>query len=229
MPTHARSGNMVRWGIAAALGLGGRCALAVANGRPEEPVRWVLEDVKSVGGHTPTVLGAPKFDEKAPAMRFNGADDGLIVPVNPLSGCSEFTIEVLFQPDVSGPAEQRFLHFQEVDNHRGLLEIRLKETGQWSLDTFLCSGENQLTLLDRTKLHPAGKWTWVALVYDGRKMTSFVNGAKELEGEVTFAPMKTGQTSLGVRLNKVFWFKGAIREVRFHPRALEAAKLQRVK
>ena len=40
--------------------------------------------------------------------------------------------------------------------------------------------------------------------------------------------MKPGRTSLGVRLNQVFWFKGAIREVRIHPAALDAAALQRV-
>ena len=31
-------------------------------------------------------------------------------------------------------------------------------------------------------------------------MTDYVNGVKELENNITFAPMTTGQTSLGVRL-----------------------------
>ena len=38
--------------------------------------------------------------------------------------------------------------------------------------------------------------------------------------------MKPGQTSLGVRLNRVFWFKGDVREVRFTPAALGEEALQ---
>jgi hypothetical protein len=60
-------------------------------------------------------------------------------------------------------------------------------------------------------------------------MSHFVNGQKELEKAVTFALFVDGQTSLGVRQNRVFWYKGAIREVRFHSVALAEEKLQRVK
>ena len=59
-------------------------------------------------------------------------------------------------------------------------------------------------------------------------MTSFLNGKKELEGPITFAPMETdGRASLGVRLNEVYWFKGAIREARFHKDAISENDLQR--
>jgi hypothetical protein len=61
-------------------------------------------------------------------------------------------------------------------------------------------------------------------------MTHYVNGERELLAEkVNFGPLGQGQVSLGVRQNKVFWFKGAIREVRFTPAALPPGKLQRVK
>jgi hypothetical protein len=50
---------------------------------------------------------------------------------------------------------------------------------------------------------------------------------KELEGNVTIPPMDAGRISLGVRQNKVYWFKGGIREVRFSPAALAPAELQR--
>jgi hypothetical protein len=73
------------------------------------------------------------------------------------------------------------------------------------------------TLIDSTKLHPVNKWYWAALVYDGKKMRSYINGQKELEGELDFPAMTKGKISLGVRLNKVNWFKGQIREIRFHP------------
>ena len=108
------------------------------------------------------------------------------------------------------------------------MEIRLAKNG-WSLDTFLyaLNPESRCTLLDRTKLHPADRWTWVALVYANGHMTHYIDGVKELEGDVVFPPMQAGQISLGVRQNKVYWFKGSMREVRFHPSALAAEKLQR--
>ena len=40
--------------------------------------------------------------------------------------------------------------------------------------------------------------------------------------------MLAGKTSLGVRQNLVYWFKGSLREVRFHPVALASAALQSV-
>jgi len=42
-----------------------------------------------------------------------------------------------------------------------------------------------------------------------------------LSEEIQFTAQQAGTTSLGVRLNKVHWFKGAIRTVRFTPRALK--------
>ena len=57
-------------------------------------------------------------------------------------------------------------------------------------------------------------------------MYSYVNGKKELEGEIDFPPMTMGQISFGARLNKMNWFKGQIREVRFHPATLVADALQ---
>jgi hypothetical protein len=84
----------------------------------------------------------------------------------------------------------------------------------------------RLTLLDRGKLHAADQWHWVALVFDGETMAHYVNGRKELEGKVAFRPMTRGRMSIGVRLNKVSWYKGCIREIRLTPRALQEQSLQ---
>jgi len=65
------------------------------------------------------------------------------------------------------------------------------------------------------------------VVYDGKVLRHFINGEKEMEGPVDFPPSASGKMSLGVRLNRVYWYKGAIGEVRFHPRALEGAELQK--
>ena len=194
------------------------------------PTVWRVDQTGSIAGHTPTVLGAPRAVESphGKVLSFDGVRDGLIVPANPLAGCEVFTIEVLFRPAAGGPEEQRFLHVEDESGARALIETRLTPDGQWALDTFLLSGENRLPLLDRTRLHPANTWHWVALRYDGRRLSSFVNGVKELEGEVAFPPMKPGRVSLGVRQNLVYWFKGEIAEVRFHPVSLPEAQMQRV-
>lgn len=113
---------------------------------------------------------------------------------------------------------------------RALIETRLDGKGAWWLDTFLLkAGTAGRALIDAQRTHPTGRWYWVALRYDGKTMTSFVNGVKELAGEVEFGPMSAGKVSLGVRQNKVYWFKGAIREVRFTPAALAEGRLQRVR
>ena len=195
------------------------------------PTVWTLDNTKSIGGHRPRVLGAPRIASAAtggPALLFNGKDDGLILPVNPLRGFSKFTIEVLFRPDPDGPRAQRFMHIQDDRDSRIMIETRLISNLSWSLDTFMLSGESSRPLLDRTKRHPTGRWTWVALVYDGKTMSDYVDGVKELEGPVNFAPMTDGRMSLGVRLNRVYWFKGSIKEVRFSPVPLKPADLRRI-
>lgn len=195
------------------------------------PVVWVLDNVTSIGGHRPTVLGTPKVVDATtggPALQFNGQSDGLLLLANPLRRWAKFTIEVLFLPEADSAPAQRFVHIQDERGGRVTLETRSPDGKSWSLDAFLLCGESRHALLDHTKLHPIGKWSWVALVYDGNKMMNYVNGVKELEGKVAFASMADGRMSLGVRLNRVSWFKGCIKEVRFTPAPLATEALQRL-
>ena len=67
----------------------------------------------------------------------------------------------------------------------------------------------------------------VGLPSNGTTMTQYVDGVRELEGPVAFRPMSPGRMSLGVRLNKVSWYQGCIREVRYTPRALAASELRK--
>ena len=182
-----------------------------------------------VGGHATMVYGAPRVaaEAGAKALVFNGRSDGLLVPVNPVAGWSQFTIEVLIKPDGTGEEEQRFIHIQDSREGRIMIETRVTKDKQWALDTFLFTDKaHSRPLLDRTLLHPTDQWYWVALVYDGRKMTNYINGVKELEGEVAVSPMLAGKMSIGVRQNLLFWYKGAVREIRFHPVALAPSALR---
>ena len=181
---------------------------------------WTLDNLTSIGGHAVTVIGAPAVEDTpaGKAIAFNGSTDGLLVEANPVEGLSQFTVEVLFEPAADGPAEQRFFHVQEsgADN-RVLLETRTLEGGTWCLDTFLKHGIAARTLIDRGRAHPVGRWHAVALVFDGREMSHYVDGVRELFGNVAFLPLKSGSTSLGVRMNRVSWFKGRIARVRVTP------------
>ena len=204
---------------------------AFCNLKADTAAVWKLENSAKVGGHVTTVYGEPKVAVEAgvKSLIFDGASDGLLVPVNPLAGWAQFTVEVLIKPDGIAEEEQRFMHIQDSREARILIETRVYKDKQWALDTFLFADkDHNRPLLDKTLLHPADQWHWIALVYDGKKMANYINGVKELEGEVAFPPMLTGQMSIGVRQNLVYWYKGAIREVRFHPVALAPAALQRV-
>ncbi|MEX2574717.1 MAG: LamG domain-containing protein [Balneolaceae bacterium] len=185
-----------------------------------------------IGGYQTGILGKPvvRSGPEANSLYFNGVDDGVILPVNPVAGWDRFTVEVLFKPVPDGLDEQRFVHFQDTSGNRGLIETRLTPDGNWYLDTYLynSSSDSGHTLADPEKIHPVGQWFWAALVYDGRSMSHYVNGIEEQKGEIGFGPMEPGEISIGVRLNQVHWFKGAIQEIRFYPEALLPGKLQRV-
>jgi hypothetical protein len=202
------------------------CAATVPPALHSGDTHWVLRDVARVAGHATEVVGSPRVADDA--IVFDGTRDGIFVPRNPLAGWPAFTIEVRFMPDGTGSPEQRFLHIEDSLKRRVLMETRVTPDKQWTLDTFLFQdAEHKRTLLDRTRLHPTDRWYWVALVYDGRKMSHYVDGVLELEGDVEFVPMSEGRTSLGVRQNLVSWFKGAIAELRFAPVALPAERLRR--
>ncbi len=194
---------------------------------PSETV-WRVNALRDIGGHATEVIGAPKMREGA--VTFDGENDGLLVAANPLAGLSAWTVEILFRPDEDGAAEQRFWHAQDATGARALVETRLDGMGSWWLDTYLMQpGQEGRPLIDPKRKHATGKWHWVALRYDGKTMAHFVNGEKEREGAVVFAAMGAGKTSLGVRQNRVHWFRGAIREMRVTAVALAEEKLQRVK
>jgi Concanavalin A-like lectin/glucanases superfamily len=196
-----------------------------------KPVTWYLKDTRHIGAFSPVVLGNPvvKAEGKDSSIYFNGINDGLVIPAIPIEGWPVFTVEVLFKPDNDGPVAPRFIHVEDSASNRITFELRLTKNSQWYFDGFLKNGKTNkgLALIDSTKLHPANKWSWAALIYDGHKMYSYINGEKELEGEIDFPPMTKGNISLGVRLNKVNWFKGQIQEIRFHPEALEVKSLRR--
>ena len=178
---------------------------------------WELDNIEAVGGYPIDVEGRPVVVDGpyGSAIEFNGAGDALLVEANPLAGLEAFTVEMVFRPDAGGLPEQRFFHLGEVNGDRVLFETRLTEDGQWYLDTFISSGDSNRPLLNKSHLHPVGQWYHLALTCDGQQEVNYVNGIQEASGSIDFVPLAGGQTSIGVRLNRVCWFRGAIGRIRF--------------
>lgn len=189
---------------------------------------WYFNQTAEIGGHATEVVGHPRVIESpyGKAVEFNGVDDGLFIPVHPLAGASTYTWEVIFRPDADGAQAQRFFHLQEQDPETGqdtknrmLFEIRIVD-GQWCLDSFAASGASNRTLLNCKVLHPLGQWYRVTAVYDGKELRNYVGDELQGSGPLELKPQFAGRTSVGVRINKVFYFKGAVLMARMTPRAL---------
>ena len=187
---------------------------------------WQIDNVDSIDGHTTAILGEPVVvkTSQGKAVQFDGINAGLLVHANPLEDATAFTVEVVFRPDSSYPDNQaqRFVHIQNPgnDDRRILIELRLTEDHQWYLDTFIKSEISEKALANQAALHPVGDWYHAALVYENKLMTHYVNGKQELSGEVDFSSITGGNTSLGTRMDKRSWFKGAIRFLKVTHKAL---------
>ena len=205
---------------------------------PSGAILWTFDRLDNIGGVMTTVEGNPKIVETplGKAIEFDGVDDAVWIEKHPLAGAATFTFEAIYRPD-GGAFEQRWFHLAERDPKTGLLagaehpktgqdpnprflfELRTVENN-WYLDAFVNGPGYNRALMFKDKLHPVGQWYHVAQTFDGRMFRSYVNGVLQGEAEVPFQPQGPGATSLGTRINRRNYFKGAIRQARFTPRAL---------
>jgi hypothetical protein len=215
------------------------CAFgAASSSRGEVPGKapgatvWLFDRLKDIGGHPTTVFGRPRVIDSpvGKAVLFDGVADALFVSNHPLSGAATFTWEAIFRPD-GGQTEQRWFHLSEQDpatgadtGNRMLFEIRVAGD-QWYFDAFNSSGTDSKALMNPKALHPLGVWHHVASVYDGTEFRNYVDGVQEGSARVSLAPPHgPGRASVGVRINKVCYFKGAVHLARFTPRALSPSE-----
>jgi hypothetical protein len=189
-------------------------------------IEWQLGTLNATGQVGQTKSGNPSTISSpyGEAVQFDGTGDGIFLDKNPLANLRQFTVEIIFRPDPNGKPEQRFLHMGEIDGDRMLIETRVTEDKQWYLDAFIKSGDSSKALIDKNLVHSTGEWHHIAFVVDNGKMDTYVAGKHELEGKVQFSPFKGGQTSIGVRMNRVYWFKGAIAKIRITPRSLKPSE-----
>jgi hypothetical protein len=223
------------------------CSAAAAVAQQPASVVWTFDRLDTIGGHKTTVEGSPKVIDTplGKAIEFDGVDDAMWIEKHPLAGASAFTFEAIFRPD-GGAFEQRWFHLAERDPKTGLLagaehaktgqdpnarvlfELRVVETS-WYLDAFVNGPGYNRALIFKDKLHPLGQWYHVAQTYDGKTFRSYVNGALQGEAEIAFTPQGEGAASVGTRINRRNYFKGAVRQARFTPRALTADQFLKVR
>lgn len=191
---------------------------------PDQTV-WTFDRLDAIGGEITRVEGAPRLIDSpfGPAVWFDGVDDALFIDRHPLAGAETFTFEALFRPD-GGAFEQRWFHLESDPAPDGaearlLFEVRVVEAG-WYLDTFAFGPGYRQPLIFPDRVHPLGRWTHVAQTFDGRAYRAYVDGVLQGEAPLAYRPQGPGRASVGIRINRVYPFRGAVREARFTPRAL---------
>jgi hypothetical protein len=216
-----------------------------AQGAPGQ-ITWTFDSLERIGGLPVRVEGNPKVIDSpvGKAIEFDGVDDIVFIDKHPLAGAATYTFEAIVRPD-GGEHEQRFFHLAERDPKTGLLanttgakteanprmlfELRGVDGNQWYLDAYLFGPGYSKGLMVAEKLHPYGQWYHVAQVYDGKMLKSYVNGVLQGEFELAFKPQGEGGAAIGMRMNKVTPFKGAVAKARFTPAALPPAEFLKLK
>jgi hypothetical protein len=204
---------------------------AFAAPKVEGQKLWTFDRLDDIGGVVTHVEGHPQVVDTplGKAVLFNGVDDALFIDQHPLAGAAMFTFEAFIRPD-GGAFEQRWFHLAQDEATptlangkpvatRFLFEIRVVGA-QWYLDAFVTGPGYNKTLAFPDKLYPIGVWHHVAQTYDGKTYRSYVNGQLQGEADIPFTPQGPGRSSVGTRINRVNYFKGAVRQARFTPRAL---------
>lgn len=222
--------------VGATMPLLGACATSPTPAASEGRA-WVFDRLSDIGGVATHVEGQPRLIDSpwGKAVKFDGVDDALFIDEHPLAGAATFTLEALFRPD-GGAHEQRWMHLASDEPEaavpgggtpgtRFLFEIRV-EGEEWWLDAFTKGPGYNHTLIFPDKRFPVGQWFHVAQTFDGTMYRSFVDGVLQGEAPLVFTPQGPGRSSVGVRINRVNWFNGAVREARFTPRGLAPSEFR---
>ncbi|MEN5362459.1 LamG-like jellyroll fold domain-containing protein [Brevundimonas intermedia] len=208
------------------------CATVAAS--PPRQTVWTFDRLSDIGGVATSVEGDPTLIDSpyGRAVLFDGVDDALFIEDHPLAGAETFTFEALFRPD-GGAFEQRWFHLAEEapagqppSQTRFLFEIRVVRD-RWYLDAFTRGPGYNHTLIFPERLYPCGQWHHVAQTFDGVMYRAYVDGVLQGEHAVPFKPQGPGRASVGCRMNRVNYFKGAVRQARFTHAALPPERFTR--
>jgi hypothetical protein len=231
----------------ATLTLASRVGVTLSAGQSSfKQATWDFDNLARIGGLPVKVEGAPKLVSSpvGKAIEFDGVRDSLFIERHPLAGAETFTFEAIFRPD-GGAEAQRWFHLAQRDSETGmyvrlgaadstgrqadsnprlLFELRVVNGNSWYLDAFTTGR----ALMFPEKLYPVGRWYHVAQVYDGKMYRSYVNGELQGEAPVDYRAQGDGAASIGARVNKVDYFRGAVAKARFTFAALPPTEFMRM-
>lgn len=190
----------------------------------DEPVSylWILDNLTEIDGIQVYPLGNPEVvdTDLGKAIKFDGYGDRILVDANPIETAKAYTVEVIFKADagvVNQNNEPRFIHIQnpnDPDKKRVMMEIRVNSDNKVYMDGFMLTDNDNLALIDETKLHNTKEWVHAAITYEGNTFTTYVNGVQELTGQVSYKDEildEIGQTSIGARMDKRNWYSGLVK------------------
>ncbi len=208
--------------------------LATALAAEPAATVWKIERTDSIGGRPVQKLGEPRVVDtpKGPAVSFTGESDGLLLAgPSPISGAAQYTIEALAFVEAGGSERQKVIHIQDATGTRVLIELTQYAGGLWAFEAgskaYIDSKPVETYLSIQGRRYPTGQWYWLAVTYDGRQMTAYINGEEFLSKPVTTLPLGPDcVTGIGVRTTKRDSFHGRIREIRITPAVLPARDLQ---
>lgn len=164
-------------------------------------------------------FGFPSFGHHHEYLEFNGINDGLYHPQNPLYGTTDsFYVEMMIYVDRKANPEQRFLHMgSKKGEPRMLFETRLSSSTGWYLDTVLADHKNAVFLMAPKFSHPFDTWAKVKMIYQNSRVSTFVNDIREIDQPFEFSGIYEHGLSIGVRQNLISWFHGKIKYLRAGP------------
>ena len=200
---------------------------SAAQGGPAETVVWKFDRLDSIGGHKTTVLGEPKVID-SPVGKASSSMASMMVCSSTITRSPAPKLlpgKPSSAPMAVNGSSDGFISASRIPTPAPTLETAcsLKSGSSMKhgiLTASTKSGTEDATLMNRNALHPLGAWYHVASVYDGKEFRNYVNGVQEGAASVYLAAHGPGHASVGMRINKVSYFKGAVHLARFTRKAL---------
>ncbi len=198
------------------------------------PLDGDAQDASGNGNHGIVIAARPttdRFGQEKHAYLFDGSLNFIKVPYSTSLNVDKHTLVAWISPNINGTNVQNIIGRV---NPTVFETISLALSESLALRTNFATGEQVNNLgfrnMDGAKLNPA-QWTWVAMSYDGERVSMYVNGMLD-----TRYP-RTGSTRVGTNSLAIGrhggddkaadnYFNGSIDDVRIYNRALSEIELQ---
>ncbi|MGL4420447.1 MAG: LamG-like jellyroll fold domain-containing protein [Gemmataceae bacterium] len=238
--------------VLVALGTG--LAMAVWTAAPQQPpasgmaprFRWMLHEINPAAGTVPdtagtlhgTLLGKPqRAAEPVPALILAGPDDGVLLRAEQLRGADlptqNTTLTAMVRVDTTAEWGGILSCFQDNGSReRGIVIGHNEKNFFFGLATTGADdGDGFMTYLKSKSTFTLGQWVHLAATYDGKTMRLYINGqldasSTEQSGPIDYAakaPLVLGRYR---DENEDFPLRGALREVSWFDRTLDAEQVQ---